>query len=144
MGCNVGHGETILNRSLHDDDKQVLWWSKGGKLRGFSPDRIQWYRDFMNSPSHPPFHELKAFRINQTATETSALYSEGEFYLFRFNGLSEEQNSYIVLPPGQYLVSSINTWQMTVTPMENVTGGAEQIRISHRGNPHVFTITRHD
>jgi hypothetical protein len=42
-GIYVGHGETIKVPGLADDD-QVLWWSKGGILRGASPKRIQWFQ----------------------------------------------------------------------------------------------------
>lgn len=42
-GIYVGHGETIKQPGLADDD-QVLWWSKGGVLRGDSPKQIQWFQ----------------------------------------------------------------------------------------------------
>jgi len=42
-GIYVGHGETIKLPNIADDD-QVLWWSKGGVLRGESPKMIQWFQ----------------------------------------------------------------------------------------------------
>ncbi len=50
-GCYVGHGETYR----HPQD--ILWWSKGGTLRGESPRRIAWLKEFMAQA--PPFHELE-------------------------------------------------------------------------------------
>ena len=53
LGVHVGHSETILQRGgavvgspggTVADDAQVMWWSKGGKLRGSSPLRIRWFR----------------------------------------------------------------------------------------------------
>lgn len=37
-GGYVGHGETYYN------EKEVLWWSKGGELTGTSPERIAFLR----------------------------------------------------------------------------------------------------
>eukprot|EP00462_Mataza_sp_D1_P021928 CAMPEP_0175143726 /NCGR_PEP_ID=MMETSP0087-20121206/13647_1 /TAXON_ID=136419 /ORGANISM="Unknown Unknown, Strain D1" /LENGTH=557 /DNA_ID=CAMNT_0016427937 /DNA_START=810 /DNA_END=2483 /DNA_ORIENTATION=+ len=42
QGLYTGHGETILTKDKADDD-QVLWWSKGGVLRGDSPVKIQYF-----------------------------------------------------------------------------------------------------
>lgn len=39
MGGYCTHGETFL-----DSEREILWWSKGGKLKGESPDRIAFLR----------------------------------------------------------------------------------------------------
>ncbi len=41
MGGYCTHGETYL------DDNEVLWWAKGGKLKGESPSRIAFLREIM-------------------------------------------------------------------------------------------------
>lgn len=43
VGAFATHGETYLS----DDD--VLWWAKGGVLRGQSPDRIAFLREIIES-----------------------------------------------------------------------------------------------
>lgn len=43
IGAFATHGETYLS----DDD--VLWWAKGGKLKGKSPERIAFLRELMES-----------------------------------------------------------------------------------------------
>ena len=40
-GGYVGHGETYMH------PEEILWWSKGGKLHGTSPDRIAFLRKIM-------------------------------------------------------------------------------------------------
>ncbi len=42
-GGYVGHGESYL----HQDD--ILWWSKGGKLHGTSPERIGFLRRILET-----------------------------------------------------------------------------------------------
>jgi len=43
LGVYVGHSETILRPGI-SDDRQPLWWAKGGLLIGTSPLRIRWFR----------------------------------------------------------------------------------------------------
>ena len=62
-GAYCTHGETFL------DDNDVLWWSKGGHLKGTSPNRIAFLKEIIESlpsPIEPPkggipyFSELSA------------------------------------------------------------------------------------
>lgn len=46
-GAYCTHGETFL------DENDVLWWSKGGKLKGKSPARIKFLRDIVESLPAP-------------------------------------------------------------------------------------------
>lgn len=43
QGAYCTHGETYLNK------EEILWWSKGGRLRGESPARIGFLREIMES-----------------------------------------------------------------------------------------------
>ncbi len=43
LGVHVGHSETLL-RARVADDAQPLWWAKGGRLVGDSPERIRWFK----------------------------------------------------------------------------------------------------
>lgn len=47
QGGYCTHGETFL------DENEVLWWSKGGKLKGESPKRIRFLRDIVESLPGP-------------------------------------------------------------------------------------------
>src|SRR4029450_5478430 len=56
-GGYVGHGETYV------DPDDVLWWSKGGDLRGSSPARIAFLRGVLAQAPGPlePLPEMTAF-----------------------------------------------------------------------------------
>lgn len=48
-GGHCTHGETYLNPELAEDDSAVIWWAKGGKLIGESPERIAFLREIVES-----------------------------------------------------------------------------------------------
>lgn len=52
-GGYATHGETCMEKM---DDSQVLWWSKGGTLKGKSPERIRFLRELMESFPGPLDH----------------------------------------------------------------------------------------
>jgi hypothetical protein len=56
QGAYCTHGETFLDRSVANPDDAVLWWSKGGKLKGESPTRIQFLKDLAESFPGPMSH----------------------------------------------------------------------------------------
>ncbi len=56
-GAYCTHGETFL------DDNDIVWWSKGGKLKGESPKRIQFLRNIVESLPKP----LVAFELDMKA-----------------------------------------------------------------------------
>ena len=51
-GAYCTHGETFL------DENDIVWWAKGGKLKGKSPERIKFLRDIVESLPAP----LKAYK----------------------------------------------------------------------------------
>lgn len=53
QGAYCTHGETYLDRSVSNPDDAVLWWAKGGKLKGQSPARIRFLRDLAESLPGP-------------------------------------------------------------------------------------------
>lgn len=56
QGAYCTHGETFLDRSVANPDDAVLWWSKGGRLKGESPARIQFLKDLVESFPGPMSH----------------------------------------------------------------------------------------
>jgi hypothetical protein len=109
-GCYVGHGETYK----HPED--LLWWAKGGVLRGESPKRIQWLKELM--VQSPPFHELQPMGDDQGRF---LLANPGEFYLF----YCLDTRSHPVQLEGSrpYKLDLIDPWAMTVTPIGTATAG---------------------
>ena len=47
------HGEVILDADNEDPDAAVLWWAKGGKLKGTSTERIAFLRNVIESLPGP-------------------------------------------------------------------------------------------
>ena len=102
-GCYVGHGETYL----HPED--LLWWAKGGVLRGESPDRIEFLKDFMVKA--PDFEELQPMGDDKG---NFVLGIPGKYYLVY--GRTSGNTSVILSGEIPYKIDAIDTWNMKVTP----------------------------
>lgn len=101
-GGYVGHGETYL----HPED--TLWWSKGGVLHGQSPARIAFLRQILEESGTQGLDPLHQWGAGM----------EGEYYLYYF-GVAQPGEWTLDLPEGPvYRVDIIDTWAMTVTPVE--------------------------
>lgn len=109
-GCYVGHGETYK----HPQD--ILWWAKGGVLRGESPKRIRWLKDFMTRS--PAFHELLPMGNDQGRF---LLAKPGEFYLL----YCADPRSHTVVLAGNrpYKLDLIDPWAMSETPVGTANAG---------------------
>ncbi|MGN1023072.1 MAG: DUF5605 domain-containing protein, partial [Lachnospiraceae bacterium] len=53
QGGYCTHGETFLDPDTKDEDSAVVYWAKGGKLIGKSPERIWWLRKLVESLPGP-------------------------------------------------------------------------------------------
>lgn len=93
LGVYAGHSETILRPGVQDDDRQPLWWAKGGSLVGGSPSRIGFYRarlaagllgpDFgAATPRQEQFGETPAY--DGTAVANSLTAMDNRSMLVRF------------------------------------------------------------
>jgi len=110
-GCYVGHGETYLH------PKDILWWSKGGKLHGESPARIAFLKQVM--AMLPPFEELSP-RPDPTPG-VKWLATRGADQLLYFD---QPVTATLTLPGDTvYEVHGIGTWEMEVTPLDNAKSG---------------------
>jgi Domain of unknown function (DUF5060)/Protein of unknown function (DUF4038)/Domain of unknown function (DUF5605) len=114
-GTYPGHGETYLS----DDD--VLWWSKGGVLKGQSPARIAFLRDIL--ADGPDYVEtIDKWQVPNVAGKP------GEYYLVYFGKESpgswkfqlprRKRDAPSELAGGmKFHVDVLDTWNMTVTPI---------------------------
>ncbi len=140
LGGYVGHGETYVN------PQEVLWWSKGGHLRGESPARIAFLRKiFEQAPDLTPLEKADFEHINLMnggieryfaalrkeldpiaaagfGADACGYNTEKGYYLFYFS-THQPASQRIDLQDGVYQVDVIDTWNMTVkTVQENATG----------------------
>jgi hypothetical protein len=109
-GCYVGHGETYK----HPED--LLWWAKGGVLRGQSPARIQFMKEIVEAL---PFGDMQPDFSNYP--DVCMLAKSGECYLMYFPGKKPVS---IDLPGDRpYKLDGIDTWEMTEVPLGTAGAG---------------------
>lgn len=102
-GCYVGHGETYF----HPED--LLWWAKGGVLRGKSPARIAFLKNFMSKA--PNFEELMPMGDDKG---NYVLGMPGKYYLAY--GRSSGNTSIKLAGDMPYKIDAIDTWHMKEIP----------------------------
>ena len=108
-GCYVGHGETYRH------PKDLLWWSKGGVLRGQSPTRIAFLKKIMEPTS---FAEMVP---GELSTGNYILSKPGELYFVYFT-----RPTAITLElggPRPYKIDGIDTWNMTISSLGSAAPG---------------------
>lgn len=113
-GGYSGHGET------YTDPDDVLWWGKGGKLRGQSPERIAFMRRIIEEDVQnglTPFEELDNVRGWRSIGgardgDVTFIYLGEHRPVVWSTGLPQED--------GDWDVDIIDTWNMTVTPAKKV------------------------
>ncbi len=131
-GGYVGHGDTFL----HPQD--ILWWAKGGVLHGQSAPRIAFLRRILEAgPS-----------AGLDPQEGVVSYPNGfpcagqahEYYLAYF-GNHQPAELIAQLPEGeQYQAEIIDTWEMTVTRLEEPIVRGATIKLP--GKPYQALIMR--
>jgi hypothetical protein len=106
---------------LHPSD--VLWWSKGGVLRGESPARIAFLRDILSTAPADGIEPIDKWQVPNVAGKP------GEYYLVYF-GAQPRGKWKFQLPrrkrddPSElaggmrFHVDVLDTWNMTITPID--------------------------
>ncbi|MFD0676279.1 MULTISPECIES: DUF5060 domain-containing protein [unclassified Paenibacillus] len=112
-GGSVGHGESFIDRETR------AWISTGGRLYGECIDRIAFLRKIMEEG---PADWIRASQ-------------DGSYWLYYF-GRHQHAYKYLELPENSsYRIELIDTWNMAITPLENVTGGL--IKVQLPGKPYM-------
>ena len=109
-GTYPGHGECYLS----DDD--VLWWAKGGKLKGESPARIKFLTEVLETAPERGLEPIDKWQYPNIVGQP------GEYYLVYFGKESPREWKFFLpryeLKDGeQFRVEVLDTWNMTVTPV---------------------------
>ncbi len=121
-GGYVTHGECY--RTVTDTSDDVLWWGKGGTLKGKSPERITFFRGIMENV---PLTEMVPTQIELDRDKGNSgvcfvLAKPGQIYL----GYTLDKGQPIQLDltgTGEYRVELIDTWAMTVRDLQTVEPG---------------------
>jgi hypothetical protein len=119
-GGYVGHGETYV----HTED--ILWWAKGGKLHGTSPDRIGFLRRIMEES---PGGHLEPLPGHWDAP-SAGIKDQYELIYFGFNQPTYRR---FVMPPGiRFQIDVIDTWNMTIETLPETFEGRFRIELPGR------------
>lgn len=126
-GAYVGHGEVLLERSDVSpwESDEVLWWSKGGKLKGKSPERIRFLTKILNEAPKDmkPADGLTGWQ------KYPIMGSGNDFYLL-YLGRDVQCQKILELPADKkYNIELIDTWDMTVTPLPGTYSGNSLIEM---------------
>lgn len=123
------HGETYMN------SEEILWWAKGGKLIGTSPERIRFLRQFLEgfgsvTPLTMPHVWDITIAGNGQITERpfNSIFGSGSCQyadkMFCYFGFMQPCFRYFRFPEEyRYKVTIIDTWEMTQTVLDTVYTG---------------------
>jgi hypothetical protein len=109
-GTYVGHGETYLSPD------EVVWWSKGGRLRGGSPPRIAFLRTILEDAPPGGIDPIDKWQ------SPNVVGRKGEYYLV-YLGKETPGRWNAALPragqdePLTLRADLIDTWEGTVSPV---------------------------
>jgi hypothetical protein len=124
-GTYVTHGETIKTAG------DTIFWAKGGTFKGESPARIAFLRNIMEQ-GPGPLHLADPWKDNNTAQTDST------YYLIYFGKQTQKEWVFNLPKKGgapkggtKYKVEILDTWNMTVTPVDGVfeTAATDDYRI---------------
>jgi hypothetical protein len=114
-GGYCGHGETYL------DPQHILWWAKGGVLKGESPQRIAFLRNLLEKL--PPGYLDPVGRITNTHLQSAG--QPGVYYLTYFGTRQPGEVAFQLPEEWSFRVDIIDTWEMKITSQpEQISGRA--------------------
>jgi len=124
------HGKPLCN--------PIMWWNKGGALRGDSPPRIDFYRKQMSAPDTPPYHLMSSRKLweAQNKSEPGFYRGAGVYHLSANDGSWHlvywlNTTKPIGIPLGSeswtFKVTHLDYWNMTATPLDDVDGKVHHV-----------------
>ncbi len=121
-GAYCTHGET------YEHPRNILWWSKGGRLYGESPERLAFLKEVMeDAPTRGliPFH-------NEWNKQTYVFTQDGSYFLHYYKN-HQQASARLKLPDDkQFKVEVIDAWNMTVSPQDGTFSGEVFIPLPQR------------
>ncbi len=112
-----GHGETFL------DPDDVIWWAKGGVLKGESPARIAFLRQVLaDAPGDLEFRDDPMGPAGVV----------GDAYFLHYLSFMRPGVVDVRLAPGDWTLDVLDTWNMTVEPVDGTHSGGVQLALPAR------------
>ena len=113
-GCYVSHGETILKPGDELNDHQQLWWSKGGVLRGKSPERIAFLKKIVEDSTFTGFTPGNNSKLAAETNNPSKPNSRVMIFYFDCHQPFSWQYD---LGHGTFKAELIDTWNMKIAEL---------------------------
>ncbi|MET8976409.1 DUF5605 domain-containing protein [Streptomyces sp. NPDC004539] len=110
-GGYVAHGETYLA------DDEILWWAKGGVLKGESPARIAFLRDLLEQTPGDGIDPLPS------EWDVPVGGVEGRCLITYFGFNQPRRRTFVLTPGTRWEAEVIDTWNMTVTRLPGTYEG---------------------
>lgn len=110
-GGYAGHGETYSN------PEDILWWAKGGVLHGESWKRIAFLRELIEQDVKSGLEPIGPTRQFPWSRVSGAVDGDVRFIYFGEHQPVEWAAGF-PQDEGDYQVDLIDTWEMTITPLE--------------------------
>jgi hypothetical protein len=129
-GGYCGHGETYL------DPGEVIWWSKGGTLKGGSPQRIAFLRRVLESLPPGGLDPLG----EMTNTHMQSAGQPGRFYLTYFGFRQPGEVTVTIPAAGPFRAEVIDTWNMTIAALPEPVQGRAVIPLPSQ--PYIALLLR--
>ena len=130
-GAAVGHGEVLLTDGSvpPDQSDEVLWWAKGGKLRGRSHDRIRFLREVLEAAPSARFSMPRGL----TGWQTYPTLGVGQDWYLMYFGRDIRCQLQLDMPEGRnYRVEYLDTWNMTTDTLDHAVSGRCYIPMPER------------
>jgi len=122
-GGYVGHGETYV------DPDDILWWSKGGELRGTSPERIAFLRRIQEEGPAEGWNPVKASGFDWDVPVAGTV---GEYLIYYFGFNQPAYRDFNLRAGDRYTVDVIDTWNMTVDRLDGTFEGSFRVELPGR------------
>src|SRR6185437_4270186 len=117
-GTYCGHGET------YKSDDQVLWWSKGGVLKGQSPARLAFLKKILADSPPEGIDPIDKWQEPEYGGQP------GKYYLVYLGKQTPKSWKFEIPKPPlgrlqsadgmKFTVDVLDTWNMTITPVDGV------------------------
>lgn len=117
-GTYCGHGETFKS------DDQILWWSKGGVLKGQSPARLAFLKKVLDASPAEGIEPIDRWQHPEIGGQP------GKYYLIYLGKQTPTNWDFQIPKPPlgklqsaagmKFTVEVLDTWNMTVTPVAGI------------------------
>lgn len=132
-GAFVGHGEVLLekNDKWPWESDEILWWAKGGKLKGKSHERIKFLKEILEAAPEnlTPDKGLTGWQ------KYPIMSSDDDFYLLYFGRDTHCQKILDLPKDKEYKIELIDTWNMDITPIDGTFSGQSLVKMPE--NPYM-------